>query len=446
MKRRLAQAWRRLRDRLPATYTGVATVALANVVRNGIRGIVMLIFAGYLGVQALGVVRAIYSVFKITERLTDLGLDYTIVTFCAAAKKREDEAAEREILMSALVLRGVASLVVALGGTAAAPWIAGGLLGDPSLTVYLRMAFYAVAGQLLWSFFSSQLAAGRSFGRLALFLLGVPIFMLGATLVLLATGRFSVGPAVAIFVFSPTVVALIWIAFADLGFLRRRYWSAAAARRVLAFSRWVYASNIVSANRGHLNPVLLKNPALSGSVAAGETNVGLYAFGNDMANEITVISQSIATVLLPTAARRETPAALRRFVGRAYRHLALVLVPAACLPLAARPLLELLGAFRASYLEYLPSLPIFAILYYGALFSLLSVPMSTAIYSMNAPQAEALIEACLLVVLIVASILLIPHFGAKGAAVAVLIQRILATSGLLLYGFRKLRDPVAEPG
>ena len=49
-------------------------------------------------------------------------------------------------------------------------------------------------------------------------------------------------------------------------------------------------------------------------MAAGELNAGLYSFGQDLAGEVTVFSQSLLTVLLPKASGKENPAKLRKFV------------------------------------------------------------------------------------------------------------------------------------
>ena len=56
--------------------------------------------------------------------------------------------------------------------------IATRLLGDATLTLYVRLAFVAVGGQLLWRFISTSFSAKQEFRKLAGFLTTVPVLML----------------------------------------------------------------------------------------------------------------------------------------------------------------------------------------------------------------------------------------------------------------------------
>ncbi len=215
-------------------------------------------------------------------------------------------------------------------------------------------------------------------------------------------------------------------------------------RRVLRFSGWVYLESVASTTRNNINPLLLKNATLSGSVAAGELNAGLYSFGSDLANEIAIFSKSLLTVLLPKASSKSTPAELRRFVNKAHRHLLLLLVPLALLGFAAKPFIMVLGAIKASYLAYLPSLSVFAILYAGALFSVASVPIRTVLYSLERPQVIVRIEMITIVILVLGCVIIIPVYGSIGAAVMVCIQRVLGFLMLISWGGLILRRAEAE--
>ena len=184
---------------------------------------------------------------------------------------------------------------------------------------------------------------------------------------------------------------------------------------------------------------MLKNELLSG-VGAGEANAGLYSFGHDLASEITVFSRSLITVLLPKASSKPTPRALRRFVVKSYLHLAVLLVPLVLLMFLARPFLEVLAYFKSSYREYFDSLGIFMILYVGGLFSVASIPINTALYAMRLPQIQTYVGLFTLVILVAGGIVLIPVYGAKGAAIMLAAQRMITFFVLLPYGLLKLRS------
>jgi len=413
--------------------------------RNGLRGLFKILVAGYLGRRGLGIVQPIYSMFRITTRFVDLGLDYALVTFMSVALKRADEEERERILSVVLSIKVVTAVTVAVVGTLLAPMAAVSILGDAGLTLYVRLIFFAVGGQLLWGYVSSYLAAHQRFTRLAWFLVTMPVLMLTCCLVLIAMDRLSLTATIAIYLFAPATSALLWWLSLDRRLPASLVGSREVLGRILRFGGWVYLGGVASTGRNHLNPILLHNPALSGSVEAGQIQAGLYSFGNDLANEVTILSRSLVTVMLPKASRKTDRGKLRGFVGRSYRHLLLLLIPAMLLPLAAKPMLLMLGSFKASYLEYLPSLPIFAILYFGALFTIASIPFQTALYAMKLPQVESYLGVAMLGVAVGGGLLLIPRYGGVGAAVVVLIQRVISFVVLAGYGWWQLRRSTGEP-
>jgi len=418
-------------------YVDLGKVVTGNLVRAILRGVLKIVVAGFLTPSALGIYRSIFSLFKMATSYADLGLDYALTTFVSVAIKKGDQDEPGRIQKAVLVMKMLTIVVVLIVGNAAAPLIAGRVLSDPSLVLYVRLAFVAAGGQLLWKYVSSSLSARQRFGSLALFLVTVPVVMWVAALVLIFLDRLSLTAVIGIYLFAPLLTAALWWPALKLG-LRDIPWEPAVARRVLRFSRWIYVSSMASSTRNNINPILLKNQRLSGSVAAGELNAGLYSFGNDLANEVTIFSQSLLAVLLPKASSRTDAKGLRRLVLRSYLNLMVLLVPMALLVFAARPFLEFLGRINASYLAYLPSLPIFTILYLGALFSVASVPIQTALYAMNLPQVETYVETATIFLLIAGSVILIPMYGGKGAAIVVFAQPAITFSSLFTYGLYRL--------
>jgi O-antigen/teichoic acid export membrane protein len=429
--------WARLIQRAPAGYFDLAKVMGGNVSRNLLRGVLKVLIAGFLAPPALGVLRSIFSFFKIVTSFVDLGLDYAMVIFLSSAIQRREQEEQDRILNTVLGLKLVVTAVILIVGNALAPQITVWVLSDPSLTVYTRLVFLAVGGQMLWKYISSYLSARQAFGRLALYLSTMPLLMLVLFVLLVLVHAFSLPLAILLYLFAPLATVLIW--WPTLGLKYGRFWNPALAGKIVGFSRWVYLSNSTSATRNNLNPILLKNARLSGSLEVGEIQAGLYGFGNDLANEVTLLSQSLLTVLLPKASGKSSPRKLRRFVLRSYRHLIPLLIPFALLALAARPFLLGLAYFKASYLEYLPSLNVFTVLYAAALFSVAVIPMQAALYAMRLPQVETYIEFATIFFLIAGSVLIIPRFGADGAALLILIQRMITFVALMLFGFRRLR-------
>ena len=78
------------------------------------------------------------------------------------------------------------------------------------------------------------------------------------------------------------------------------------------------------------------------------------------------------------------------------------------------------------------------------MFSIATIPIQTALYSMNLPRMEAYTEIFMVVLMVGGGIVLIPRYGCEGAAMTVSAQRALRFVFLLTYGLVKLNR--MEPG
>lgn len=420
-------------------YRNLATVLSGALTRNLLRGALKLLVAGVLVPGALGVVRSVYALFKVVTRLTDLGLDYAAITLSSTALGRGDRDEADRTFSNVLALKLFIGLAVLLVGNLLAERITPWVLGDARLTPYARMAFLAVGGQLMWGYIHSHLTTRQRFAAVALFLTTVPVLMLAAFFGLNLAGLFSVNTAILLYLFAPAATVILWWSLAGSDLVRVPSWSGPVVERIVRFSRWIYGSNMVSATRAHLNPLLLKNPHLSGSIVAGEVSAGIYGFGHDLASELTMFSHTLITVLLPEASGNPAPGKLLRFVRRGYLHLLPLLAVLSLLLFTAEPFILFLAWIKPSYIEYLPSVNTFKVLYVSGLVSIATLPIQIALYAAKLPQMETYVELATVPILIVGSLVLIPRHGTIGAALALLAQRTAASFVLLVWGFVRLK-------
>ncbi len=429
-----------LRKMFATEYLDFAKVIGGAFSRNLLRGFFKILIAGFLAPQALGILYSVNSFFRIMTRLAEFGLNYGMIRFVARAIQTGEHDEKDQILKIVLFM----NVLIVLGFLAIwnvfAEKIASWVLSDPSLTIYVRLAALAVGGRLLWQYISSYLSAHQDFGRLAFFLATLPFLMLIVALILIILNRFNLPAGILIYLFAPLVTALMWWPALNWRFVRQSAWDMELMGSIIRFSRWVYFSNVVSSARNHANTLFLKNTWLSGSLAAGEVNAGLYSFGNDMAGQVGLLSESLYRVLLPKAASKTDARKLRRFVKRSYTNLIILIIPIALLMFLAKPMIHLLAYFKNSYLEYLPSLQVFVILYAGSLFSVAAIPMKVFLYALKRPQVETYVETVVSFVMVGGSILLIPRYGYIGAASMVLVARALSLGAILSYGLIKLKN------
>lgn len=426
--------------KLPEGYLDFSKVIGGMLSHNFLRGVTKLIVAGLLTPQAFGALRAVYSFFKISASVVGFGLDYAITTFAPSEIENNNQYEKSKLLKTTIFIKTVAVFLFGAMGLFFTDKIALDLLGDPKLEFYVKLVFFALLGQTLWKYCRSHLSAHQHFSKVGIFLATAPVIMLSVMLVLVATNRFNLTTIIVIYLFAPTLTTLIWWPIIIRDFAKSPIIDNILVKKIVRFSRWIYVSNLSATIRGHANPILLKNPTLSGSIATGELNAGLYSFGNDLAGEITIISQSLTTVLLPKASSKANVTELKRFVKKAYKGLSLLILPLILPFFFIKYVILLLGMIKPSYLDYLPALDVFRILYAAGLFSIISIPMKAVCYALHLPKVEANVEMMFVIIMIVGGIILIPTYGIKGAAIMVFIQRFVSFLVVTSYGAIKLNQ------
>jgi O-antigen/teichoic acid export membrane protein len=146
---------------------------------------------------------------------------------------------------------------------------------------------------------------------------------------------------------------------------------------------------------------------------ASEAALGIYAVAVNASEMLLYLPAATATALLPVAARAE-PAARAEHTLRAFRSAGLVTAGAILVAAALGPLLLPIvfgGPFRASVEPFLWLLP-------GALGFAAMAVFSHALVASSSPGLSSLGPLVSLVVGVALDLVLIPRFGASGAAAA----------------------------
>lgn len=444
MKKTMGKGPKRTRKSIPNGYLDFIKVLTGTVSRGLMRGIFKIMVAGFLAPRAMGILRSIYSLFKLVGNLTDMGLDYTLIRFVSPAVLNNQPNEKEQILRNILSLRILIASGVLIFGNLFAEEIAIWVLCDPDLTIYVRLAFIGITGRLLWKYISSYLSAHQKFTMVAFFLATLPFIMLVWGLILVMINRFSLPTTIMVYLFAPSITGLLWLPVLKRGFWHYPFLNKKIVRRILRFSRWIFLGDMASAVRGHAGTLLLKNTRLSGSLSAGESAAGQYSFGSDLAGGMAMISGALMMVMLPKATGKQNIPALKRFVGKAYKNMIIWFIPMGTPLFLMKPFILMLGRIKSGYLQYLPSYEVFVILYVAGLFSMAVLPMRTVLYAVDRPHIETYTEFIAAGIIIIGSITLIPEYGYNGAAMAVLVQRIISFVVIFGYGFSVLRRPESE--
>jgi O-antigen/teichoic acid export membrane protein len=167
---------------------------------------------------------------------------------------------------------------------------------------------------------------------------------------------------------------------------------------------------------------------------ASEAALGVYAVAVNSSEVLLYLPAAMATALLPAAARTEAGLRTEQALG-AFRSAAVVTAAAAVVAAALGPILLPLvfgSAFEASVTPFLWLLP-------GALGFAATAVFSSALMAGSAPGLSSVGPLVSLVLGIALDLILIPRYGASGAAAAASVAFLAGGSAALLV-FRR-RSP-----
>ncbi len=170
----------------------------------------------------------------------------------------------------------------------------------------------------------------------------------------------------------------------------------------------------------------------------GADETAVYDGARRLAMVLPLLTTAIATVLLPRAAALDSLEACKRYVGKAFKvSLPLALVSAGGLALLASVLVPLFWSAK-----YDASVPALRWLCFGYAFNVLLNPVALVLYPLRREGTLLVLNALSIVLSVVAGYLLIPKYGAIGAAWSVAGVKaviMLACGGVVIWALKNSR-------
>lgn len=338
------------------------------------------------------------------------GFRAALTRFAAVHLADGDGARLRGLLLLGLGTSGALALAGALVLGLAAPLLAG-VLGDPALVPLLRLVALALPGAVLAEAALSATQGWRTqrahtlVGRVA-----EPLLRLGLTALALALGAGTTG-AVAVLVvsgWSGAVVALLVL----------RRWTRRAApapgrvvevRSVLSFAVVSWVASVAATGLVWADVLLL------GALATQE-EVGAYAVATRLAALVVLAAPPVVGAASPHLAHLlhvGDRAGAARVYAAATRWTLLLALPAAVV--VARHPEDLLGVFGGGYAA---AAPVTLVLLVGHLVAAAAGPCTALLTMAGRVRLSMAVNVAVLVGDVVLVLVLVPRYGALGAAVA----------------------------
>ncbi len=369
----------------------------AGTVFNAFLGLIFyILIARVLSVSDFGQVSFILGLGLLFAEVGDLGFGNAVVKFGHG----EDFAKIFSLTLLQRFLVSAVLLLIALG-----LFIVSGPGYLSAFAVAISFFFLSlvtqsfIAKEKYWLFIGTNV-----FGNTSRLVLTGGIYFLNQMSVISAVGAFT-GANVLSFIFGLMIIKLTTPKLFDFAGAKKK------AGEVIRFSGWLGGSMAINSAATKIDVPLLY--ALSGSLA-----VGLYSSAQRLTNIFLQISGALDGVFSPKLAKSKDREILRDYF---------ILAGLICLgililfPVSGLVITLIFGE------KYAGSVPIFQIFLIGFLFFFLAGPLSASVVYRHGRSNYHFIGAVLqLWIGIVFYLLLIPRFGAAGAAMAFVVQNLFS--------------------
>jgi O-antigen/teichoic acid export membrane protein len=380
----------------------VPVLFIANAASAAMGFAVLGVLTRALDPASFGALSTLVTVMDMGVMLVDILMVTGMVQVAARCMETDPRRADMALKIGLLVRLPLLA-VIALGGAALASPLSDLLFGTRRWSAEIALACAAVPLLSLAGYCAAVLQAREAFSRLAL----VTLFKNGARLGLIGGAALlgALNPALALnlMLAAAGICLLLVLPFTPLASLRVRGFDRDVFREIMGVNGWMTVA-AVGFLGARIDVLMLS--AMTGTVEAGH-----YAAASQLSLAIMMLSTAIGTTLFPGAAKISTVEAMRAHMRRAGRFLPLGLAAMIAFPLAAGPFVPLLLGSGYGGVE----VP-FQFLAASAVLTLVTNPLLLIVFPARMLHIYAGTILIQLVIRLCANWVVIPLYGASGAA------------------------------
>jgi len=392
-----------------------AIVFTGNILGAGLGFIATILITRTLGPAQFGLFSVALAVMGIASQFSDFGISTGLVRFASLYLKNDNQKANL-IFKVSLKLKLIVAILVFLIGFFASESLAVHVFGKPGLIFPLKLAFIGAFG------------ASQSFKKFALFNLINPLGKFALIGLLFLTYKLNLFSALTTVIILPFIAFPIGSLIIPRDFLRAKGDENEAFHNLFHFSKWILVSVFCVMIFIRLDVLML------GYFKAAE-EVGYYSAAYNLSITFLLITGAFTTVLLPEISKLLTKEGIKHYLKR-YISIAGVIAIFLFFPLffLASPVISTIYG-----VDYILSIVLFKILLVNQLIILTFNPIGLFLYSINKPQIAAFANITQLSLNFVGNYMLIPIYGAIGAAIVTLVTNVVGIGLVGLYLLRYLK-------
>jgi len=402
------------------------------VIGSGIGFCIGLLAQRQLGPADYGLLGLASSAGSLSSVLTDLGLSHAMVRFGSRDLAQHPERAAAQFAAT-FWCRMALTLLVSIVGCALAPWLAVELFGKPQLSRPLQLVYACAGAGALYNYWQFYVQTIQRFALRSLVQASLSVVKLGLFLSLMFSS--SVTPLAMILLDAGISLAAFCVGmrFASPGLLKVPF---SRVRKVTGeLGRFARFSGLLLLG----DMVFNEMDTLMLGMLSTDHVLGVYRCAWNYAMVLGFLNMSVSNVLFPKVSAVSDRVALRAFMGRIIRVGAFI----GALTLPIVPLLYWWIPYYES--AYAGAAGIFGLMYIGLVFELVVGPLQFVLYSLNRPGLLVANAGFKIALHFVGNLLLIPIWGAYGAATVTILTRVVG-GVLVVYMIHRLladRDVMA---
>lgn len=340
--------------------------------------------------------------------MSDFGLNGGLLRFAPAYLASGEENKLKQLVKTIWRWRLWLSIVLTVGGIILAYPISQYIFKQPALTNYFAFSFLGIGGVILLGFVSAYLQANQKFFQNSLIQVVKGLSRLILVLILIWLGVRN------LYVFLGIYILIPWILFFFArGYLPKEFTKVVIEaevkkslnKQLAHFSFWLTIWSLSAIVSSRVDQVML-------SYLLGLKDVALYAVAFQFVYLYSLAAQAISSVLLPKINQLQSKEEIVLFVKKVFHWLIPIIVLGLIVVYPSQYVIEWLFGQK-----YVAAMPIYLVLSWSMLFSLISIPLSLVITVYNKTQLVAFSGFLQLIINVGLNFLLIPKFGALGAAI-----------------------------
>ncbi|MFQ5646999.1 MAG: flippase [bacterium] len=412
----------RLKELLSANrlVSDFGVLSLGRLFASGIGFLIGVVIARGLGPESFGNYSIVIVIFEISVVFTELGLGTAIPKFIPRHLIQDKNKADYYLMISFWIVLLTSSSVFLLGYFLA-PFIAHGVYAKPELLTPVRLGFLAVIGGSLWGYFLSNIQGRERFKVYAAFSVIINLIKITVIYGLYALGLLSLANLLLVQFAAPLLGFLLGNRSVPTRFLGVKGELKPALKELFEFSKWILLIDVAVMLFSRLDILML-------GYFSDERTVGYYSAAFTLIYVFTILTSSLGNVLLPMVSKLSQAHEFKTYMKR-------IIPISLSLCLLLSPMFYFIDPIVHFVFGevYASSILIFRIMFFGILFNLLVEPVYLVAYADGKPNIISRVALLKLFFNFISNLVLIPPFGAVGAAVATIITNV--AGGLIALHF-----------